>query len=171
MDYRGNAEGLWADRLGGDTRPHWLLRAVRPFALFVRGRRCLFERNRAAHPAVRVECVSLIVQPLEQFAANDPTLNGCLISDLIDLKAVEAAPLMARAFEANQVDLSVAGDWEDVQVELGLLAQRETPRRNSWLENLVGLPPETADAVATIDRSSPPRRKSSVCGQESQSQT
>lgn len=105
-----------------------------------------------AHPAIRVECVSRIVQPLERFAANDPTLNGCLISDLIDLNAVEAAPLMARAFEANQVDLSVAGDWEDVQVELGLLAQRETPRRHSLLENLFGLPPETdADAV-TIDR-------------------
>ncbi|MBI5565363.1 MAG: hypothetical protein HY870_10720 [Chloroflexi bacterium] len=62
---------------------------------YVAAAACLREIGRQ-QPAVRAECASLIVRHLAQFAANDPTLNGCLISDLIDLKAVEAAPLMAR---------------------------------------------------------------------------
>jgi hypothetical protein len=32
---------------------------------------------------------------------------------------VEAAPLIERAFAAKRIDLSVMGDWEDAQVELG----------------------------------------------------
>jgi hypothetical protein len=87
-------------------------------------------------------------------------LNGCLISDLIDLKAVEAAPLMARAFEARRVDLSVAGDWEDVQVELGLLAQRETPQPNYWLEDLVDTARKTAEVVTAIERLDTPKSRS-----------
>ena len=118
---------------------------------YVAAAACLREIGRQ-QPAVRAECVSLLAQHLKQFAANDPTLNGCLISDLIDLKAIEAAPLMARAFEACRVDLSVAGDCEDVQVELGLLAQRETPQRNDWLENVVDTARETAESVAAIER-------------------
>ncbi len=118
---------------------------------YVAAAACLREIGRQ-QPTVRAECVSLITQHLAQFAANDPTLNGCLISDLIDLKAVEAAPLMARAFEARQVDVSVAGDWEDVQVEMGLLAQRETPSRNEWLEDVVDTARKTAEVVAAIER-------------------
>ena len=34
---------------------------------------------------------------------------------------------MEAAFVAEKVDLSIAGDWEDVQIALGLLAQRLTP--------------------------------------------
>ena len=46
--------------------------------------------------------------------------NGFLIRYLIKLQAVEAAPLMERAFAADRADLSIVGDWEDAQVDLGL---------------------------------------------------
>ena len=35
---------------------------------------------------------------------------------------------MERAYAADRVDISIRGDWEDIQVELGLKAARETPR-------------------------------------------
>jgi hypothetical protein len=35
---------------------------------------------------------------------------------------------MHDAFAADRIDLSVNGDWEDVQVELGLLPARLTPK-------------------------------------------
>jgi len=97
----------------------------------------LFARVRAAHgleeignrhPEARGKCIAILTKQLEQFADNDPTLNGLLIAHLLDLKAIEAVPVMQRAFEVGSVDLTVAGDWEDVQVELGLKAKRETPR-------------------------------------------
>jgi hypothetical protein len=50
-----------------------------------------------------------------------------LISYLVDLQAVEVAPLMESAFAAACVDISILGDWEDAQIKLGLLEERPTP--------------------------------------------
>jgi hypothetical protein len=82
-------------------------------------------------PEARAECVALLMQQLELFRENEPTLNAFLISYLTDLHATEAAPLMQRAFAANSVDLIVQGDWDDVQVELGLKSPTELPQRPS----------------------------------------
>ena len=97
----------------------------------------LFARIAAAHglewisrryAATREQSLAALSAQLELYAGQDPTLNGFLVSYLLDLKAVEAAPLIERAFAANRIDLSVMGDWEDAQVELGLKATREKPR-------------------------------------------
>lgn len=86
------------------------------------------------HPDMRDRVVAILSNQLKLFMQNDPDLNGLLISRLLDLKAVEAAPVMEQAFAANSVELFVAGDWEDVQVELGLLPARETRRKMpDWL--------------------------------------
>jgi hypothetical protein len=34
---------------------------------------------------------------------------------------------MEKAFAAKRVDISIPGDWEDVQIQLGLLDERLTP--------------------------------------------
>lgn len=41
---------------------------------------------------------------------------------------MESASIIERAFAADCVDESIPGDWEDVQVELGLKPFREKPR-------------------------------------------
>jgi len=81
----------------------------------------------ARHPEAHSNCVSLLAAQLEKFQENGETLNGCIISDLVDLEAVECAPLMEQAFAARRVDLFVGGDWEDTQIELGLKRARTTP--------------------------------------------
>jgi len=86
-----------------------------------------FEKMAEKHPDTRSECIDTITRQLKRFERQDATLNGFLISDLIDWQAVEAAPLMQRAFDAGHVDVSVAGDWEEMQIELGLLKKRTTP--------------------------------------------
>ncbi|MBU1746984.1 MAG: PBS lyase [Chloroflexi bacterium] len=82
------------------------------------------------HPDARAACVATLVAQLEHFAEQDLTLNGFFIGFLIDLHAVEAAPVMARAFAADQVDVSILGDWEEAQIQLGLLDARQTPQPN-----------------------------------------
>ncbi len=62
---------------------------------------------------------------LERFAENDEELNAFLIYSLVNLKALEAAPLIERAFAADRVDTFIMGDWYDVQVELGLMSKEE----------------------------------------------
>jgi hypothetical protein len=79
------------------------------------------------HADARDDCVAALSGVLDGFADHDPSLNGFLISYLVDLKAVEAAPQMESAFAADCVDISILGDWEDAQIELGLLEERLTP--------------------------------------------
>jgi hypothetical protein len=91
------------------------------------------------HPEARSAVVDALTETLERFAKLDPTLNAFLISFLVDLDAVEAVSLIERAFEAEKVDYGLMGDWEDVQVRLGLLDERETPPPNAVLGDLSGL--------------------------------
>jgi len=85
-----------------------------------------------AYPNTRGVCVAALTTALERFVLQDPLLNGLLVWHLIRLHAVEAAPVMERAYAADCVDLTVEGDWEDVQVSLGLLAARYSPPVQRW---------------------------------------
>lgn len=87
-------------------------------------------------------CVAALTGQLERFAENGEELNAFLISYLLDLGAVESAPVMEQAFAADAVDLSVQGDWEEAQIELGLLDERITPRPTTgwFIPNLLGTP-------------------------------
>ncbi len=91
------------------------------------------EKIRTYWPEARPACVALLMGQLELFTKNEPEVNGFLILSLVELKAIEAAPLMERAFAAGRVDPIVMDDWEDVQVELGLKSPEEVeqsrPRR------------------------------------------
>jgi len=79
------------------------------------------------HPERRDEAAALLKTQLEDWADQARLLNAYLVSGLIDLQETEAAPLMEAAFAAGAVDLAVNGDWEDAQVDLGLLQERTTP--------------------------------------------
>ena len=83
------------------------------------------------HPEDRSEVVAALIRLLEVFEENDPTVNGFLISTLVKLKELEALPLIERAFASGNVDESIIGDWDDVQVELGL--KEPSPEQSSLL--------------------------------------
>jgi hypothetical protein len=73
-----------------------------------------------SHPESRDACIAPMLQQLQSFAENDSDLNTILIGDLLDLKAVEAAPLIEQAFATENVDEFMVGTWASIQVELGL---------------------------------------------------
>jgi uncharacterized protein YecA (UPF0149 family) len=77
--------------------------------------------------AVREECIAVLVNQLRQHERQEVELNGFIINDLVELRAVEVAAVMEAAFQADSVDLSILGDWEDVQIMLGLSHKRSTP--------------------------------------------
>lgn len=91
------------------------------------------------HPDARSDTVDALTETLEWFGELDSTLNAFIISYLVDLDAVEAAPLVERAFEAGRVDLQAMGDWEDVQIRLGLLESRMSGPRPPLFRNLEDL--------------------------------
>lgn len=107
------------------------------------------------YPALRDGAVAVLTEVVEATTDHpgpttddDEVLNGCLIADLVRLKAVESAPVIERAFAAERVDLILTGDWEDVQVDLGLLEERITPAHNYLMEQLLGdASPEVRDLL------------------------
>lgn len=79
------------------------------------------------HPEMRDAVVRALMRQLQWWARQDEGLNSLLIANLVELKAVEAAPMIESVFAAGAVDL-LFGDWEDAQVGLGLIPERITPR-------------------------------------------
>lgn len=86
------------------------------------------EQIGSMHPEAREQCVSVLNRQLERYTGNDATLNGFIISYLLNLHSVESMPVMQKAFEKHCVDLTIAGDLEEVEIDLGLRESRSTPR-------------------------------------------
>lgn len=82
---------------------------------------CLREMAKL-HPDQRQICVNALTQQLEQFETNGVDLNTILVSDLLDLEAKEAAPMLEKLYKADAeyVDEFMVGTWASVQVALGL---------------------------------------------------
>lgn len=79
------------------------------------------------HHETRDRVVGILTSTLERHCEQTPWLSGEHVAYLLDLEAIEVAPVMEAAFAAGDVDLSIAGDWEDAETELGLRTERSTP--------------------------------------------
>jgi len=87
---------------------------------------CL-EQVAKAHPMHRDACIGILVHQLDKYRINGLRLNAFLVSGLMNLDAVEAIDVIRKAFLAEKVDLVVAGDLEDVEIEMGLRMVRTRP--------------------------------------------
>lgn len=100
------------------------------------------------HPQTREMCIAALTAVLERFIEHDEMLNANLIYSLTELRAIEAAPLMERAFAAGRVDETLMGGWREVQVELGLIpAPPERSARPRLGAATPGLPPDIERAL------------------------
>jgi hypothetical protein len=79
-------------------------------------------------PETRDAAVAALTRQLRWWGRHDPILNTMLVHHLVELNAVEAAPAIEEAFAAGAVETENDDDWEDVQVALGLLRERITPK-------------------------------------------
>lgn len=85
------------------------------------------------HPETKEECAAAIVAALQSYKDNDEALNGSLISDLVHIDvAREHLDLIEEAFKSGNVDEMVDGDFEDIQIKLGLREKRSKPRLNPF---------------------------------------
>lgn len=89
---------------------------------------CLEELGKR-YPQEKDSCIDILAQQLANFKENDPSLNGFLISGLCHLNATDKVSDIRRAFAARRVDYTIIGDWDEVQVQLGLKTRNEVPVR------------------------------------------
>lgn len=82
------------------------------------------------HPETRAEVTSALIarlDPAESQVPDDECLNGFVICELLDLKAVEAEPAIRRAFDEDRVDTSII-DLDHFLEELGLPSELRPDR-------------------------------------------
>lgn len=89
-----------------------------------------------AYPETKEECAAAIAVALQNYRANDEGLNGFMITDLMEMNAArEHLGLIEEAFKADRVDTFIDGDFEDIQIKLGLIEKRTSPRpRPLWFD-------------------------------------
>ena len=79
------------------------------------------------HPELRDRAIQILSEALAKASENDPYVNADFITELVELKAVEALPAIRQAFEQDLVDESVMGGWGEVLKELGQAADPADP--------------------------------------------
>jgi hypothetical protein len=113
----------------------------------------------ARHPECRAECVGILVRMLDAQAETQPSIGGFAVSALIELQAVEAIDAIRDAFRRDAVDISIAGDAEDVEIALGLRARRATPAPKYMVLPVGGIPWKDADRDQQKTQASPRHAK------------
>ena len=91
-----------------------------------------FAKVGAKNPETRDACVTILETELLRFSENDPDLNGFLVAALLDLNAVEALATIEVAYQKGDVNPFVCGDFEDVEIYLGIREKRSTPKPQLW---------------------------------------
>lgn len=145
-----------AEMLGAVGAP-----ALAPVRRYLQDRtRWIYGRSSAAdaikqigtqHPDLRGEAIQILSDELSQAQQNDPGFNGFLIGYLLDLQAVEALPVIRRAFELRNVDEMIVGGWSDVLEALGVAPDPADPllQPPPRLERMAAPPPSSRPAPAT----------------------
>jgi hypothetical protein len=136
----------WWEEEAGDVFSLLGVAAIAPLSVYIAdASQSVFARITAAgalramaqrHPETRPECIQGIVNALKNYEQNDESVNGFLVLNLTKLKAVDQIDLIEQAFRSDRVDDFVMGDFEDVQVKMGLLPERKThPFRRSFSDS------------------------------------
>jgi hypothetical protein len=72
------------------------------------------------HPDLRDEVVALLSEVLREAEHHEEIICSYTMHALVELKAVEALPLIRRAFELGKIDEFVRGDWPKILDDLGV---------------------------------------------------
>ena len=80
------------------------------------------------YPDSREQCFETLTKLLTHLIYNDVSLNGFLISFLVNLEAVVSIDVIRKAFQNESVDHGIIGDFEDIEIAMGLRLTRSTQK-------------------------------------------
>ena len=102
-------------------------------------------------PEAAPDSAAALTRTLSRYEENDPKINAELIYGLAELRQPETYTLVEQAYRAKRVDLSMYNDWEDFQVQVGLLEKRT---KDEW-----GLPIQQAQPMKRLTNSTAKKEK------------
>ncbi len=107
------------------------------------------------HPKQRDAVLARYQDYLKQPDTSLPTLNGLLIGRLCELKASELIDDIRTLYGKACVDVSCAGDLEEVEIKLGFRKGRDTPRPSEaesyGFEATPAKKPENGDVIDLVN--------------------
>ncbi len=80
------------------------------------------------YPETQERIVRVLTTYLDAPCPDMVALNGLVVLFLIELEARESIATLRRLYASGAVDITCAGDLEDVEIALGLRRERQTPR-------------------------------------------
>ena len=80
------------------------------------------------YPHERENILARLTHFLNNTSNDVDSLNSLIISMLVDLNAVECIDTIRDICKTDKVDISCAGDIENIEIELGIRTERETPK-------------------------------------------
>jgi len=122
------------------------------------------------HTESRKDVLSVYQTYLKYPEPELPTMNGLLISCVLDIEGKELIEDLRTVFEHGYVDLSVVGDIEDVEIALKLRDERETPKpsfkgmHGMSRDSIEGMTPDQVMAMALDEELEQPKDKEDVVG-------
>jgi HEAT repeat protein len=111
------------------------------------------EKIAERHPSTRDRIVEILTDYLDHPDPRATGLNAWAVNALINLEARESIETLRGLYRSRHVDLSVCGDIEDVEIELGLRTQRSKPRPD--LTEILGISKPTPVKRDKIGRNDP----------------
>jgi hypothetical protein len=118
------------------------------------------------HPHIRSACVQALIELLEEGRHTNPECNAWVVAALLDLKAVEAAPVIEKAFAESAVAEEIVGSWDHVAYDLGLRAEPPPARRfvdfghlGPGLDPFIGTPSEMRPTLKSKARAKAKRKQ------------
>jgi len=108
------------------------------------------------NPSCREQVIQCYQDYMSQPDKSARILNGLLVCNLLDLDAKEAVNDIRQLYEKGYVDITCAGDIEEVEIELGFRTERTTPEPDfAQLFGLDDLPeleiPDSDDTLGIIE--------------------
>lgn len=125
------------------------------------------------YPDARYQVIETFRKYLEKPIVSCIRLNGVLVDNIVALKAVELIDEVRQLFKLGCVDLTILGDIEEVEIELGLRETRKTPalkwtgeelfiseklsdnknlaQAEKWLKKYADVDSEAIDSLSELD--------------------
>jgi len=79
------------------------------------------------HPHLKEPCREILHHQLEKMEVQSYSFNSSLMCSLVDLKSFASLDLIEKGFKEGRFNKDYRGDWESVQIDMGLLEKRITP--------------------------------------------
>ncbi len=80
-----------------------------------------------ADDSCKEDCVKYLRGRIKKYKNEDAIINGKVIDGLVAFKDMESIDIIKAAFDSDSVNFGFAGDWQEVQIRLGLLTERISP--------------------------------------------